>query len=179
MLDWAVQDGELRIGWNSQAPLNLASGDNLLVITLKTTGEFTAGKSIRFVLASDPLNELADDYYNVIPDAVLSVDVIESSSIGISEEQGPGSLMLGNHPNPFEGYTNITYSLPVDGKVLLVVNSLLGMNVKTLVDEHQQKGDYMLKLDSYTMAPGVYTVTLRLDTGKNVYDRTIKLVRKK
>jgi hypothetical protein len=126
---------------------------------------------------SDPLNELADAGFNVIPDAVLGVDVIESSTIGIDEEPVAASLTLANFPNPFFGFTNITYSLPFDGEVTLEVSSTLGTRVTTLVDATQPKGNYKVKFDTQGLPPGVFTVTLKLKSDNDEQMRTIKIVR--
>jgi hypothetical protein len=176
-LDWAVFGDELRIGWNSQNPLYLSANAELLTLKLKTTGAFTVGNSIRFRLAADPLNELADEMYNVIGNAVLSIDVIDATTLGIPEQPAMESLQLANHPNPFYGYTNITYTLPFEGKVNLDICSSMGNRVETLVDARQLPGDYTVKFDTYKLAPGVYTATLRLMAHGDVRARTIKIVR--
>ena len=176
-LNWAVNGDELRIGWNSQTPLTLAAAGELLVISLKTTNEFTVGESIRFTLAADPLNELADAYFNVIPNAVLAVDVIESSTTGVEEVPVVESIKLENYPNPFYGYTNITYSLPFEGEVTLEVSSSLGNRVRLLVDATQPAGNYMVKFNTNGLQPGVFLVTLRLKSNNDEQLRTIKIVR--
>jgi hypothetical protein len=176
-LDWAVRGNELRIGWNSLAPLNFAANADLVILRLKTTDAFTIGKSIRLTLAPDPLNELADNNYSVIPDAILNTDLIDGSPIGIPEPSAIGNLSLENHPNPFDGFTVIDYTLPYDGKVTLVIHNLLGSEIKTLVNEPQTMGDHSLKFDSHDLAPGVYTATIRLVNNNNEISRTIKLVR--
>jgi hypothetical protein len=80
-LDWAVSGNELRIGWCSGNPVYVKANAELLTLKLKTTAAFTKGNSIRLSLAPDPLNELADGLYDVIRDALLSVDVIEAKTI--------------------------------------------------------------------------------------------------
>ncbi|MCX6251582.1 MAG: T9SS type A sorting domain-containing protein [Bacteroidetes bacterium] len=176
MLDWAVKGNELRIGWNSSVPLNLSSASELLTLRLKTATSFTKGASIRFALASNPLNEMADDHYEVISNAILSVDVIDAAGVGIEEQPAENGLTLSNHPNPFNSYTMINYSLPFEGKVTLEICNLLGKTVKILVNELQTKGDHSLKFDAGSLSPGVYTATIRLGHNSDELIRTIKLV---
>ena len=90
-------------------------------------------EGIRFKLAADPLNELADGDYNVINNAVLSIDVITTSMTGTGEISLSDRLTLANHPNPFTGKTTFAYSLPVDGKVTLEIYDIVGNKVKSLV----------------------------------------------
>ncbi len=177
MLDWAVKGNELRIGWNSSVPVNLAAEAELVTLRMRTSASFTVGNSIRINLAVNPLNELADGLYNVIGDAVLSVDVIEANTFGTGEEHSFEDLKLASYPNPFYGQTNIIYSIPSDGYINLEVNSSLGIRVQTLVDERQSPGDYIVKFDTDKLAPGIYTVTLWLMSHGDVSVRTIKIVR--
>jgi len=175
-LDWTVKGNELRIGWNSMTPLDQAAATTLLTLHLKTTASFTAGKSIRFTLAADPLNELADGSYNVIGDALLGVDVISYSPIGINELPGVNSLSLSNHPNPFNRLTTVTWTLPFAGNVTLEIRNLLGVVVKELVNEPETCGDHSLKYDAGNLEPGIYTATIRLSNDNDEIVKTIKLV---
>jgi hypothetical protein len=175
--DWAVHNDELRIGWFSTVPLNLAADADLLTLRLKTTTAFTGVKSIKFALAPDPLNELADDRYDVIPGAVISVEVIEASTDGTLEEpSAPCALSLSAYPNPFSDFTMINYTLPFEGKVNLEIRSILGKPLTTLVDGTQAAGDHKVKFDTHGIPAGVYTATVTLTAGKEEIFRTIKLI---
>ncbi len=176
-VDWVVNGNELRIGWNSMVPLTLDAKAVLFVLKLKATGSFAAGDDIRFSLASDPLNELADQLTKVIPDAVISIDVLEFSPIGINDHALVKQLTLNNQPNPFDNNTRINYSLPFDGKVTLEICSILGGEIKTLVNEVQMQGNHTLMFDASGLIPGIYTATIRLQGSSDELIRTIKLVR--
>ena len=173
----SVSGDELRIGWNSLEPVILLEGESLLTLKVKLTG-LPGEEGIRFKLAADPLNELADGDYNVIDNAVLSIDVITTSMTGTGEISLSDRLTLANHPNPFTGKTTFTYSLPVDGKVTLEIYDIVGNKVKSLVDVTQSAGDYVLSLDEAMLQPGVYTATIKLDSNGNLMTRTIKIISK-
>jgi hypothetical protein len=176
-LDWAVNGNELRIGWNTGLPVSLAAFDRLLTINLLTSAGFTYGKVISFTVANDPLNELADGYFEVVSGATLATYAVEASTYGIDELPDGSSLNLANFPNPFYGYTYITYTLPFEGQVWLEIASTLGTRVRLLVDERQTAGDYKLRFDTYELHPGVYTATLRLKNKGNEVVKTIRIVR--
>jgi hypothetical protein len=175
-LDWAVDGNELRIGWNSQTPIDLGAAANLLTLRLKTTNEFTNESSIMFALAGNQLNELANGQYNVIEDAVISLDMVNSVALGITEQKFDNTLTLTNHPNPFNGSTMINYELPFDGKVTLEIYNYLGTRVNALVNESQLKGNHNLRLDASTLPSGIYMATLTVRNDDKVMVRTIKLV---
>jgi len=173
----SVSGDELRIGWNSLEPLILLEEENLLTLKVKLIG-LPGEEGIHFKLAADPLNELADGSYNVIDNAVLSIDVITTSMTGTGEISLSDRLTLANHPNPFTGKTTFTYFLPVDGKVTLEIYDIVGNKVRSLVDVTQSAGDYVLSLDKSTLQPGVYTATIKLDSNGNLMTRTIKIISK-
>jgi hypothetical protein len=174
--DWAVKGNELRIGWNSIMPIDLASVSNPIILRLKTTDAFREGAVIRFELASNPLNELADDEYSVIGDAFLIIDFIDATPLGIVENSGKNELALNNHPNPFDRNTIITYSLPFEGNVILEIRDILGKIVKILADERQTNGDHLIRYDAASLFPGIYTATIRLRNESDELIRTIRLV---
>ncbi|NTV83520.1 MAG: T9SS type A sorting domain-containing protein, partial [Bacteroidales bacterium] len=175
---WTVNGNELRIGWNNLQPLWLEANGNLMTIHMVTSEAFSQGESIRFELAADPLNELADGNSNVIPDAVIGMDAIEFSAYGIGEPSDGTSISMQARPNPFADYTTLTYGIPANGHVTLQVNDMIGRKVSVLVDEYQSIGNYSVKLDAVPLQPGIYTATMTLHTGSGDMLRTIKLVSK-
>lgn len=175
-LDWTVKGNELRIGWNSGQPLFLAEGANLVILKMRTTGWFIEGNTIQLALAPDPLNELADETYDVIGDALLSTDVIQASGVGVNENPAEERLLLSNYPNPFDDHTMIRYSLPFDGRVTLEIYGPLGNRQIVLVDAMQSTGEYTLKLNTDKLAEGIYTMVIRLASDDAVISRSIKLL---
>jgi hypothetical protein len=166
---------ELRIGWNSVTPVYALPGSDLVILKLRTTNSFAEGRTIRIALANDPLNELADASMKAIPDAVLNLDLVEFGTTGIIET--PATAMnLSSYPNPFSDFTTISYSLPVDGRVTLEVENLLGVTVKTLINETQTRGRYELKLSGRDLPDGVYTAILHLNGPEKEFRSVIKFV---
>jgi hypothetical protein len=174
-LNFTVNGNELRIGWNSTTPVNVAGGGDLIILKLKATERFVDGTSMKLTLAADELNELANGAFSVIPDATLMVDVVANGVIGIDEQNGENLSFLA-FPNPFLDFTTITYTLPESGKVNVQIHDMLGNSVQTVVDETMVAGKYTKKVDFRGMPQGVYTATILFDNGKEKATRTIKLI---
>jgi hypothetical protein len=68
-----------------------------------------------------------------------------------------------NYPNPFNPSTTISFDLPADGRVSLVIYDVLGRVVRTLLDEYLAAGFYRKVFDGRGLATGVYFY--RLHTG--------------
>lgn len=75
-----------------------------------------------------------------------------------------------NHPNPFNGSTQISYRLAAPGPVRLAIYNVLGQPVRTLVDESQTAGFYQVSWDARdhrgsAVAAGVYLMRLHYPDG--------------
>jgi hypothetical protein len=171
-----VAGDELRIGWTSLSELSLKAVDKLLTLKVKLVGSLGKDETIRFALAQDPLNELADGMANVIQD-VLNVDVIGAYPLGINPVSSE-ALSFTNYPNPFTGVTTLAYSLPVAGEVTIELRDMLGSLIKTIVNKvPQASGDYKLVQNLQDLSPGIYMVSLKLTSVGQPMTRTIKMVR--
>lgn len=53
-------------------------------------------------------------------------------------------LTINNYPNPFNPETSISYSIPVDGKVVVTVYNLKGQKVKQLLNENMVAGRHSI-----------------------------------
>lgn len=76
-----------------------------------------------------------------------------------------------NYPNPFNPTTTIRYQLPEAAEVDLKVFDMLGREVRTLLKEMQNAGNYDIVFDSAGLASGIYI--LKLTAGK--YTKSIKM----
>ncbi len=178
-LAWTVNGNELRIGWNSLQPLTLSDNDKLLIIHLKTSENFSKGDVIRIELAPDPMNELADKSFNVIRDAVLEVNLLEYSILGIDELYSGADLVIQCRPNPFQDNTTLEYYLPESGQVLLQINDLISRWSKVLVSEYQVKGFHSVKYKTNEISGGVYNAIIKLRGANKSWKKNIKLIQTK
>jgi hypothetical protein len=73
------------------------------------------------------------------------------------ENISPVSFNLGqNYPNPFNPTTTITYSIPKESQVNLIIYDVMGREVAVLVNGRQQAGAYEVKFDAASLASGTY-----------------------
>jgi len=61
-----------------------------------------------------------------------------------------------NFPNPFNPKTKIKFSIPRNGMVKIVLYDILGNEVKTLINEIKQAGNYEIGFDASQISSGVY-----------------------
>jgi hypothetical protein len=65
-----------------------------------------------------------------------------------------------NYPNPFNPTTSIKYSIKNAGFVTLKVYDVLGEQVASLVNEHQNRGSYNINFSTSSLSSGVYIYTI-------------------
>ncbi len=93
----------------------------------------------------------------------------------------PNSYRLdANYPNPFNPATTITYAIADAGHTSLKIYNMMGQEIRTLVSEQQQAGEYSVVWDGRNnagtvSASGVYL--LRFTSGEFAQARRITLVK--
>ena len=66
----------------------------------------------------------------------------------IGSETLPGHYALfQNYPNPFNPETQISYQIPEDNFVSLIIFNSLGQEIRTLINEDQQAGNFSVLWD--------------------------------
>ncbi|HMN23863.1 MAG: T9SS type A sorting domain-containing protein [Ignavibacteriaceae bacterium] len=96
------------------------------------------------------------------PIRVLMGCIIDGDTIGIitsidGEINDPNSFELfQNYPNPFNPNTTIKFNITEPQKVKLIVYSLLGEEVKVLVDEYLYSGNNSVQFNGSGLSSGVY-----------------------
>ncbi len=89
------------------------------------------------------------------------------SAIVDKNEQPLRFALEDNYPNPFNPTTTIEYSTKYSGKVKIEIFNVLGQNVKTLVNTHQNAGTHKVKFNAADLPSGVYFYNI---TAKNFSD---------
>jgi hypothetical protein len=151
------------------------------------TGMATCGER-RCTTTVENTATLQGDSCDVIidqPTAQASFDVKCSTSVsGVNEEsQNPDIkkfTLFGNSPNPFNPETEISYYLPKDGEVKIIIYNTLGQKIRTLVDEFQRAGYRSARWDGKDqlgnpVASGVYFY--RVQANRELQVRKMTLVK--
>ncbi|MBS1518937.1 MAG: T9SS type A sorting domain-containing protein [Bacteroidetes bacterium] len=103
---------------------------------------------------------------------ILNVQLKEGEVITISsaldnflisdESVLPLSYQLSqNFPNPFNPVTVINFQLPLNGTVKLSVFNILGQEVKTLLNDFRQAGNYSIEFNAADLSSGIYYYKLQ------------------
>ena len=93
---------------------------------------------------------------------VIEVDIAAPKEFKLSQ----------NYPNPFNPSTKITYNIPMDVVVKLIVYDIMGREVVSLVNENKKAGSYDVTFDGNRFASGVYFCKM---TAKN-FTNSIKML---
>jgi hypothetical protein len=68
-----------------------------------------------------------------------------------------------NYPNPFNPYTKIKFSLPNSGNAKLIVYSVFGEKVKTLVQSYLNAGLHEVEFSADRLSSGIYMYVLQFN----------------
>ena len=94
---------------------------------------------------------------------------INSIVTSIEDESVPYKFTLDqNYPNPFNPLTTISYEVPEDGFVSLIVYDLLGNEIQQLIYENQKAGRYNVQFNAVNISTGVYFYKLAVNDKKAV-----------
>jgi len=153
-------------GWISKLPMNQR--------TLISTGPFKLeyDKPVDIIVAY--VIGRGSDQFNSIDVARGYADAIQSSYeknfpelYSYKEIKDTSLLIIGNyelfqnHPNPFNPYTIIKYTMEAKSRVTVKVFDILGREVATPVDEEKERGNYQIRFDAGSLPSGVYFYQFR------------------
>ncbi|MHC1708032.1 MAG: carboxypeptidase regulatory-like domain-containing protein [Bacteroidales bacterium] len=163
-LVYHISGNRLLISWYNIDPVIVASGEDIFNITLlisdpvKCKYPFSLGDESRFFEGNG----------NQLSNVLINTPVLNYES--------PDFWVRQNVPNPFNGITEVTFSLPQQAYVSVYISNILGETIKTLPAGLQREGQHTISVDLQGFSPGVYYYTL-VASGNQRNDRqTRKLV---
>jgi hypothetical protein len=90
------------------------------------------------------------------------MEVAENRSENATVSIAPAEYGLAqNYPNPFNPTTTIHYSLPRQSNVVLKVYDVVGREVRTLVQDTKDAGEYEVRFDASALPSGTYIYRLQ------------------
>jgi hypothetical protein len=105
-----------------------------------------------------------------------SADVKPIAELLSMPEEKVASFEIGqNFPNPFNPVTRISYKIPDDGRVSIILYDQLGREVSRVLDQYQTSGRYTIEFDGSRLASGIYFYSIR--AGKHQEVRKMILVK--
>ena len=90
---------------------------------------------------------------------VKSIEVSVEESITFESEY----VLNQNYPNPFNPSTIISFEIPTQMYVKLIIYDVLGNKVKTLINEIKNNGKYKIEFSGEYLSSGVYYYQLQTD----------------
>jgi hypothetical protein len=127
-------------------------------------------------IVTTPITVLVDNGIDGSIDDTLTL----KNQITSVEDQGilyiPKEYRLGqNYPNPFNPTTTISYSIPREGLVTIIIYNAIGEEVTILVNEVKQVGTYDVSFDATALPSGIYFY--RLQVGSFVKTKKMVLMK--
>jgi len=117
-------------------------------------------------------------YSNDPDESAFTIPIVFQEPVRVELENIPESFTLNqNYPNPFNPTTTLSYGLPEESEVSLIIYDIRGKSVKTFVSQSQNAGWYAqtwngLNDNGEPVSTGIYLA--RLHAGS--YSRTIKML---
>jgi len=97
----------------------------------------------------------ADDGYQIMPR--FQTDIHKIGGDAVEPEARPRAFALyQNYPNPFNPTTTISFDLPEDVRINLIVFNMLGQQVAILKNESMSAGYYHINFNASSLASGIY-----------------------
>ena len=175
---WNTTDGnKIHLAWCNLNPISFENEDILLEIKFEIINpNFLTAK---YIINIENNSEFADVDGNIIQGIMLIIPdlfgfrptdeskINHQETITSIENQNSDDIISTikskNVPNPFTEKTEISYSLPVSGRIKLSVFDIYGQEVSCIIDQIQNKGDYNMIFDAEGLSPGIYFYQISLN----------------
>lgn len=99
----------------------------------------------------------------IVPAATSTSNI---SALNLNTETLGAEMMMSNYPNPFTDFTNIRYTVPVDGQIQISIFDLSGQLLGTPVNEMKMAGMYEVQWNANDLPAGIYFAKATNDKGE-------------
>ncbi len=124
---------------------------------------FSGGTDTVIKVMNDTNNQFFTFYFNKVPvsfefDPFDNIVLKEATLIaGIKDKSSVYNYSLSqNKPNPSNYFTIIKYSIPENTDVKISIYNILGKEIKTLINENKDAGNYSVGFNCSELSSGVY-----------------------
>ena len=156
----------------------LQNGQNVVAVEIHSRDTSAPNISFDAVVANNfglTYINLGGQWHYYDKGNVPPAQLVDKSALFV--DRGDNSIpqrtsLITNYPNPFNPTTKIRYQLSAPGPATLRVYDILGREVKTLVNEVKNPGNYEVMFDASQFASGLYFY--RLEAGS--YASTKKML---
>ena len=83
--------------------------------------------------------------------------------------------LMQNYPNPFNPETEISFSIPEENSITLIIYNSIGEQISVLLDEVMKAGYHNIKWDASNYPSGIYYY--RLVSPKETISRKMVLIK--
>ncbi len=188
-LQAAYANGSVVISWETASEINNKGfeiqrkvGSSWKAIGFKN-GNGTSTKISNYSFVDNTTSSLNGNVAYRINQVDLNGTSHLSKEVDVTLNAGPTNYELSqNYPNPFNPSTIIKFSLPYESNVKVVVYSITGSVIQTLVNGVQSSGDHEVVLNTNTskiqMSSGVYFYSIEATSldGSKTFRDTKKMV---
>jgi len=166
---------------SAEAKPDLKAGSGVIAnLVFEITDPTVNTVDIQATEMDDPYHKLMFVYHDYNSDGSIAGIRAEFPAFGAVVGNNPtdnGTLptvygLEQNYPNPFNPSTDISFALPVAGRVNLTVYNVLGQEVQTLVDQHMEAGVHTVTWQASDYSSGVYFYRLNAEK----YSKTMKMM---
>jgi len=140
-------------------------------------GDVDGDKVNDFVIVEIPYGYMPDMYCNDSRVYIFKGDTSVITSVKETGKILPEQFNIGEaYPNPFNPETVIKYELKSRAKAEIKVFNALGQEVKTLLNEEKEKGEYSLSVNLNGYSSGTYFVRFSFTADNNSSIRETKKI---
>lgn len=107
---------------------------------------------------------------------------MKGTNTGVTSVTGSGTkkvkdfILSQNYPNPFNPSTKISFTLPEDSFVKLIVYDAAGRIIKTLINEQRSIGSHTVQFNANSLSSGIFFYKLDAASLSGKYSKTMKMV---
>ncbi len=174
-LNWKTATEINNYGFKIQRKDSLANSEWQSIGFVQGSGNSSSPKKYSFI---DRSKLKPGNYFYRLAQVDNDGSIKYSNSIKINIALPDNYNLLQNYPNPFNPTTTISYSLPFNSQIKLVIYNILGQEVTKLVDKIQNAGHYNVVWNANNLSSGIYIYVLsaKATEFKQSYYQTKKMV---